>query len=152
MADDLPNITLGYDDAGSAVVFVELDEAPTAEKLVGLAPSLCQPGNATLCAQAVNHLAHDQTFTVIEDPNRFAEWFRQRREAESPGDQWKEGGFQLRNYEVPDLGSIAPPTITGDTLVFYAVNRQIGAPYQVTASLDALGSPDYAPMPPGGEK
>lgn len=151
MADDLPNITLGYNDAGSAVVFVVLTEAPTAEELIGLAPSLCQPGNATLCAQAVNHLAHDQTFTVIEEPDRFADWYRKRLEAESPDDAWKEGGFQLRNFAMPDLASIAPPEITGNTLVFFAVNRQIGAPYRVTVELDAPDSPDYAPMTAGGD-
>ncbi|QYK41126.1 MAG: hypothetical protein KF887_17360 [Paracoccaceae bacterium] len=147
MADDLPEISLGYIESGAPAVYVDVTPVESARHLSDAAPWLCTPGGALLCAQAVNHLAHAQTYTVIDDPARFAEWYRKRYAAEPPGKVSPEGGYGLRNFGMPDLASITAPMIADDLLVFFAVNRQIGAPYRVTATLSALDAPEYDPVP-----
>ena len=147
MADDRPEISLGYADDGEAAVYVDLTPVRSAQALKGAVPWICAPDQALLCAQAVNHLAQEQAYSVIEDPARFAEWYRARHAAEDPEKLSPEGGFGLRNFGIPDLDSIAVPSIAGSALTFYAVNRQIGVPYRVTASLADLDKPDYDPLP-----
>jgi hypothetical protein len=147
MADNLPEMTLGYADDGTPAVYLDVTPVGTAQALADAAPWLFQPDAALRCAQAVNHLAHEQTYAVIEDPARFAEWYLARHAAEAPETLRPEGGFGLRNFGIPDLAGITAPAISGGTLTFFAVNRQIGAPYKVTAALSAPGQPDYDPMP-----
>jgi hypothetical protein len=147
MADALPEISLGYVDDGAAAVFVDITPVRSAPELIVAAPWICAPDQALLCAKAVNHLAQEQAYTVIEDPARFADWYRKRRAAEAPGKPSPEGNFGLRNFGMPDLDGIAVPAIAGGTLTFYAVSRQIGAPYKVTAALTELDKPDYDPLP-----
>jgi hypothetical protein len=147
MAGDLPAISLGYADDGVAAVYVDVTPVTSARDLIGSVPWICEPDRAVLCARAMNHLAQEQTYTVIEDPARFAEWYRARHAAELPGKPSPEGNFGLRNFGIPALEDIAAPAISGGELTFYAVNRQIGAPYKVTVALSQPEAPDYDPLP-----
>lgn len=151
MMDALPEISLGYLDSGAPAVYVGVEPAETTKTLLELAPGVCAPDQALLCAKVVNHLAHEQTYTVIEDPARFAEWYRKRLAEEDPETVAEPGNFRLSSFGLPALDAISAPAITDDGLVFYAVNRQIGAPYRVTAPLNALDAPDYDPLPMADE-
>ncbi|MEY8831381.1 hypothetical protein AB9K34_23670 [Sedimentitalea sp. XS_ASV28] len=146
MAQD-PQILLSFDDEGDAIVIVDDTEAGDARTLLELAPDLKEPGKALQLAQALNHLAHEQTFAVIEDPAAFADWYKKRLAEEDTDADWVEGTYQLSNYATPDLTAIEAPRISGDTLTFFAINRQLGAIYVVSAGLggDTL-TPDYEPM------
>ncbi|WP_424984487.1 hypothetical protein [Microbulbifer sp. S227A] len=146
MAQD-PQILLSFDDEGTAVVIVDDTETGDAATLLGLAPGLAEPGQALQLAQALNHLAHEQTFAVIEDPAEFAAWYNKRLAEEDPKADWVEGTFQLSNYPAPDFDAIKAPRTSGGTLTFFAINRQLGAVYTASAGLegDAL-TPQYDPL------
>lgn len=143
-----PQILLSFDDEGAAVVIVDGTETGDPAAMLDLAPGLKEPDGALLCAQALNHLAHEQTYAVIEEPEAFAAWYKERLASEDPEADWVEGTFQVSNYAAPDFGAIKPPAIEGDTLIFFAVNRQLGAVYAAKAGLGAGGSqiPDYEPL------
>ncbi|MEO9782622.1 MAG: hypothetical protein ABJH07_17615 [Sedimentitalea sp.] len=147
MAQD-PQILLSFDDEGAAVVIVDGTEAGDPQTMLELAPGLKDSANALLCAQALNHLAHEQTYAVIEDPSAFADWYKQRLASEDPNADWVEGTFQLSNYDAPDFAVIKAPEIDGDRLTFFAVNRQLGAVYVVKASLEDGSTlvPEYEPL------
>lgn len=147
MADQAPEISLGFTETGEPAVYVDAAPVVSAAALLEKAPHVCEADRAVLCAQAINHLAQERAFTVIEEPGRFADWYRKRYAAEDPDAIPREGGYSLRGAGMPDLDSVAAPAIADGTLVFFAVNRQIGAPYRVSVSLAAPDTPDYDPMP-----
>ena len=52
---------------------------------------------------------------------------------------------------MPDLARIRPPVIADRCLVFYAENRALDMPYEVTVDLDRLEkSLTYVLLPDGG--
>lgn len=147
MAQD-PQILLSFDDEGTAVVIVDGTETGDPKAILELAPGLKDAAGTLQFAQALNHLAHEQTYAVIEDPASFADWYKQRLASEDPDADWVEGTFQLSNYDAPDFNAIKAPEIDGDTLTFFAMNRQLGAVYVARAGLkdgDGL-TPDYEPL------
>ena len=148
MAEEIPEITLSFADAGGPVVFAGETEIASVAELLAQMPALFTPGLATLCAQAVNHLAQEQTYIVIEDPAVFADWYKARRAAEDPEAAWTPGKLQLTNFDMPALDAITAPSIGAKGLEFYAVNRQIGAPYRVISELEAtaLAQLEYVPL------
>ena len=150
MTIDLPEVSLGYTDDGAPAIYIDITPVQSAPALVGLAPWICAPDQALLCAQAVNHLAQQQTYTVIEDPARFSEWYRARYAAEEPGLVSPTAAHGLRGFDLPEFDMIAVPSIVDETLTFFVVNRQIGVPYKVTAPLNALETPEYDPVPMKG--
>lgn len=152
MTIDLPEISLGYGDDGAPAIYVDVTPVQSAPEMMGLAPWICAPDQALLCAQAVNHLAQQQTYTVIEDPAQFSEWYRARYAAEAPGIVSPDAAYGLRGFGLPEFDMITVPSILDQTLTFFAVNRQIGLPYKVTAPLNALDTPEYDPLPMTGKE
>lgn len=147
MATDLPPMGLGYDDSGTPVILVEDKQANSMAVLLEMVPGIGEADHAIWAAKAINHLAHEQTYTVIEDPARFAAWFQKRWEAENPNAEWDETAPQLHNFGMPDLSAVTAPASTDDGVVFFAVDRQLGAPYRVTAQIAASAQEaDYTPM------
>lgn len=148
MSTDLPPMALGYDDDGSPVVIVETATVSTIEALLQLVPAIAVAPHAVWAANAVNHFAYEQTFTVIEDPAEFKSWFMKRWAEEDPNFEWDENLPQLHNFGMPALDEISAPVLAGGELVFYVVNRQLGAPSRVTAtaSSDGFGPPAYDPV------
>ncbi|MDU9006279.1 hypothetical protein [Sedimentitalea todarodis] len=104
-----------------------------------LAPGLKASARVLQCVQALNHLAQEQIYSVIEDPAAFADWYKQRLASEDRDADWIEGTFRLSNYDAPDFSAIKTPVIDGDTLTFIAVNRQLGAVYLAMADLGDAG-------------
>lgn len=145
---EAPQILLSFDDEGAPVVVVDGSETEDPAALLELAPGLKDAASANQCAKALNHLAHEQTYAVIEDPVTFADWYKQRLASEDPDADWVEGTFQLSNYDAPDFSTIKPPEIKEGTLTFFAVNRQLGAIYIATSKLDDSKSltPVYEPL------
>ncbi|MDK3075274.1 hypothetical protein QO034_19515 [Sedimentitalea sp. JM2-8] len=143
-----PQILLSFDDEGAPVVIVDGIEAEDPKALLELVPGLKDAASANQCAKALNHLAHEQTYAIIEDTAAFADWYKQRLASEDPDADWVEGTFQLSNYAAPDFSAIKPPEIKEGNLTFFVVNRQLGAIYFATANLDdreAL-TPVYEPL------
>lgn len=151
MAENPEDIALGFADDGAPAVFVGAVAHTTAAALADAVPWLLTAPHAARAAEALNHLAFELTYKVIDDPAVFAAWYRARYAAEPEGEVQPYGGFGLRQFGMPDLDSITAPRIDGGTLVFYAVNRQLGAPYRVTMPLAPPGPPDYDPMPMAAE-
>ena len=147
MAEDIPYIGFGLSAEGEAVVTVGAAEYQTHEALLDVAPYLLDSQHAALYAKAVNHFAHGFEYEVIEDPADFKEAYLAQLEQEKGGD-WDQTIAQLSDYGTPDFDLIAPPSITGDDLVFFARDDYSGVPYRVTAkvSQSAIGAPDYEPM------
>lgn len=147
MAQD-PQILLSFDDEGTAIVVVDGTETGDSTSMLELAPGLKDSASALQFAQALNHLAHEQTYAVIEDPAAFADWYKQRLASEDPDADWVEDRFQLSNYDAPDCSAIKASEINGDTLTFFALNWQLGAVYVAKSGLgDATDlAPDYDPL------
>lgn len=148
MPHDIPPLLLTYNDAQDPVVVVEQIEVASVEALAKANPDLLSQEHAAELAGAVNHLVHEQTFTIIDDPENFISWYRSTYAAEDPNAAWDENTFQLRNFPYPDLKAIAAPAIEGGKLTFFAVNGQIGMPYRVSldAAGETLGQPEYEPL------
>lgn len=149
MTEPLPEIILGVspdNDDGIAVVgneaFVDI------ASLLARLPSLREPGNTVLLAQAVNNFARTRDYTVIEDPAAFQAAYQAKMATEDPNAPWREGIYNLRDYGAPDFATLHPPSVSGDEIIFFAQNALIGLPYRVTATLGGAGAgPVYTPLP-----
>lgn len=147
MAEDPDDISLGFGDDGVPSVTVDETDCVTPAALAAAAPWLLTPAHATLAAEALNHLVGGPNFQVIEDPADFAQWYRTRYAEEAEGEVRPDSGFGLRQFGLPDLDALHAPRIEADTLVFFAVNRALGAPYRVRMSLSQPEAADYDPLP-----
>ncbi len=145
MSDDLPEIALTTGDGGWAVVYAGHVECTNVADLMEHAPALFTPENATLCAKAVNHLAHEQTYKVIEDPQAFITWHDTRITGEDLEEDWLPDHGER---SAVDLSDIAPPSIGLLGLQFFAFSRASGVPYRVTSALEseALSELEYLPL------
>lgn len=145
-------IILGLEDDGSPVVMVgeEETEVTTIAALLAAAPGLTQPPAAAATARAINHLAQNAAFDVIEDPAAYEAQYRARLAQEDHNAPWAEGVMRLCDYGVPDFARIAAPAITDGQLVFFAANVIPGLPYRIAADLTgpdvAVGDANYTPM------
>ena len=63
-------------------MIVKTVEFGSTGKLLDSASGVASPEHAVEFAKAINHLAHQQTYTVIENPARFAAWYREKYAAE----------------------------------------------------------------------
>ena len=148
MSDTLPSVDLGLTAAGDPVVLVGESgaEAHDMAALLRLAPGVALPGHARDAAVLVNHLAQGNDFRVITDPSAFEQAYKARLASEDPAAPFREGVRRLRDFGVPDFGTIAAPRFEGATLVFFAEDVATGLPYRVTVP-ELSAAPDYAPLP-----
>lgn len=131
-------------DGDTPVIFVEDTRVSDRDELLKRLPDLAGSGAELALARTVNHLTHGALFAVIDDPAGFAEAYRQRRDAEPEGQAPPDFGGNLALYELPDLDRISAPRLDGRRLVFFAENRALGVPYEVTFDLDAPSTtPSY---------
>ena len=54
--------------------------------------------------------------------------------------------IRLRDFGVPDFATIKAPSVSGEELVFYAVDETLGVPYKVECA-QLTGTPTYEPVP-----
>lgn len=99
-------------------------------------------------AKAATHYAQGSALEVISDPAAFAESYRAKIEAETPGEMWQQGTYRLRDFGIPDFDSIQAPTIEGDAVVFYLRDTALGVPYRGRAQLDGtpMTDDDYSAL------
>jgi hypothetical protein len=143
MADQPTPLDLGLDEAGAPVVL--LGGSPPVRDMAALLR--LAPGLAPLAlARAANHFAHGNEYQVIADPAEFAAAYQAKLAAEDPAAAWQEGVVRLRDYGVPDFASIAPPQLSGEGLVFFAIDVFLGLPYRVEATPAAV-APTYTALP-----
>ncbi len=147
MADELPNIDLALGAGSEYVVVVDDDQkASDLKQLLSLAPGLLDPEAALVLAQAVNHIAQGNGFSVIDDPAAFATDYQAQLATEDPNAPWQEGVMRLTDFGVPDFAEITVPTLTGETLVFFARDGFTGLPYRIEVALNSttsVGEGDY---------
>lgn len=147
MADELPNIDLALGTGSEYVVVVGDDQkASDLKQLLSLAPGLMDPEAALVLAQAVNHIAQGHDFSVIDDPEAFASAYQVQLAKEDPTAPWQEGVVRLTDFGAPDYAAISAPTLTGETLIFFARDGFTGLPYRVEVALNAttlVGEGDY---------
>ena len=125
------SLQLGRTEDGKCVIyFGTAGPFDRVTELLTSAPELLTPACAGELARAVNHVAHGSDFAVIVDPNCFAQDYMSRIEGEDPNAEWEEYVVRLRDFGVPDFGSIEPPTLDGGTLTYHAVGTYLGVPYK----------------------
>jgi len=148
MADDIPEIVRGLGDGGEPLVMVgeRGEEARDMGQLLRLVPSLAASAHAGALARAANHLAHANTYDVIEDPEAFAAEYKARLAREDPAAPWQEGVIRLCDHGVPDFAAVAPPAFARGRLRFCAVDRFLGLPY-LAETAELAVPPTYTPMP-----
>ncbi len=139
MADELPNIDLAL-GAGSEYMVVVDDTQKTSDlrQLLTLAPGLMHPDAALLLAQAINHIAQGDGFSVIEDPDAFAAAYQAKLASEDANAPWQENVIRLVDFGVPDFATISAPTLTGEVLVFFVRDGFTGLPYRVEVALGSV--------------
>lgn len=143
---DLPQIDLMLNATGAPMVRVAYEtEYTEIAPLIAAVPGLKDPDHADQAAQAVNHLSEGFEYGVILDPQAFSLDYMARYDAEEDG-EWQQGQPRLRDFGKPDLSLLAPPTIEGGNLVFFADDKYLGLAYHVTMSLSDP-TPDYQPVP-----
>ena len=143
MADGIPQVALGINDAAQSVVIVEgATQVSDLEQLLAAAPGLLHPDAAAVMARAVAHFASGSTYRVIEDPRQFEAAYRARVATEDPDAPWREGVYRLRDHGMPDFAGIAPPAYTGTDLVFFAQSGFLGLPYRVEIDVADPGKVD----------
>ena len=143
---DLPQIDLMINATGMPMVRVAYEaEYTEIGPLIAAVPALVQPDHAQDAALAVNHLSEGFEYGVILDPQSFRAEYMAQYDAEEGAD-WQQGQPRLRDFGMPDLSLLAPPTIDDGTLVFFADDKYLGLAYHVTMSLSDP-SPDYQPLP-----
>ncbi len=148
MADSLPPIEFDETMNGAPVVIVGEVQVQNVSKLLDAAPALLDPQYVAVYAQLVNHLSKGYTYTVIMDPDEFRAAYVAKRDAEDPNADIDPAIPRLRNYGLPKFGSITPPAIDGDKLVFFAEDLFLGIPYraEAPATQSAIGEPVYMPV------
>ena len=140
MADGIPQVVLGIDDASHSVVIVEgTTEVGTLAALVAAAPGLLHPDAATMMARAVAHFAAGTDYRVIEDPALYEGTYRAQVATEDPDAPWRAGVYRLRDHGMPDFAGIAAPAYHGTRLVFFAQSALIPLPYRVEVDVGDSG-------------
>jgi hypothetical protein len=145
MIDQPPAIVLGIgDDGGKLVLPGDAGQAHDMTELLRMAPDLER--HPLPLAQAINHFAYGGHYRVIGDPGQFETEYKAKLAKEDPNAPWQEGVIRLRDFGVPNFATIKAPAVSGERLVFYAVDTVLGVPYKVEcASLTA--NPVYQPVP-----
>jgi len=145
MIDQPPAIVLGIaDDGGNLVLPGNAGEAHNMAELLRMAPDLAR--HPVPLAQAVNHFAHGGQYRVISDPQQFEADYKAKLAKEDPNAPWREREIRLRDFGVPDFATIKVPSVSGEELVFYAVDETLGVPYKVECA-QLTGTPTYEPVP-----
>lgn len=147
MADAVPEILYSIDRAGEPIAIIERQKQADRAGVLEQFPGLLTGEFTTELAKLVNHFAREFQYEVIEDPDAFAQAYRQRLDAEGSA-EWEEGNPKLRDFGVPAFEEIRTPVIVDGILTFFARSIRLGVPYKVTAEVEgaSVGNPNYEPM------
>lgn len=145
MADSLPYIGFGYDDNGALCAVVGPDEYTSLAQLLAAAPYIAEDGNALHLARALNHFAQGMSYGVIDDIEPYKKDFLERYAAEEEL-EWDQFIPRVGDFDLPDLGQLALPSVSGGQITFFANLRAMDAPYKVTGPADGSGTLDYEPL------
>jgi hypothetical protein len=146
MPASLPPLSLQLSDTGTPVVRVEGEPIDSIAELLRRVPVLAEPNWVKALARFVNHLSHGYDYEMIMDPAAFEVAYRAAYEAEPEvATDAPIVPVRLRDLGLPDFTCIRPPTMVGDTLVFFVRSGFYGIPYQVAYERD--GNTVYTPVP-----
>jgi len=150
MTQQLPELVhVKSRETGRPVVYAGGKQYADLAALLKAHPSLATPSAAAEFAEAANHFAQGQSFSVIRDPAAYEAGYRARIDAEDPSKPWVQGEYRLRNYGQPDFSAIEAPKITDGKVVFFVTDGLVGVPYRIESALDGtpLVDASYVPMP-----
>lgn len=148
MNDDAPQILYSLDRSGKPIAIIERTIEGGQEEVLERYPGMITGARATELAEMVNHFARKFQYEVIADPIAFADAYRAQIAEEDPDANWSQGASRLRDYGMPELDEITPPSFDGATLVYFAKSIRLGVPYRAEVQIlnGEVGEASYKPM------
>jgi hypothetical protein len=130
---------------------VSVDGKPVRQlhDLVAAEPELARPEHLGLYCEAVNFLSRGYAYRSIRDVDAFKAAYEARYQAEDPSAPFDDRVPRLRDFGHSRLEDIAPPKLTGKSVVFFVEDDHLGIPYRVTAPGPAnpRGEAEYESVP-----